>query len=564
VMQRSSALSSAFPRFATTIPLALGLLFFVANNLAPLGALLHPRPGFVPLLVTRTEDNAQYLTWIEAFTNGWGIPNYHAPWQTEPALHVPLVWLVAKVAVLSHVSRLYAYLGFEAACYVLAFYALALLLKLFTPRPAQSALAIALMICAVPLRSYALLPALLLKGTGWAVLLCGYEDFSSDGLFLGISDSATITFGTATALLCLALFSRYFDHNKRSQLWAASMLLGLSGFLHPFEFIPITMAASVVLIWNHDDLRSLLINLLILCVPASAAALFYFLPTLTHPWLKITADLGRFSHIDLSHHFFLHLGWPLFVGFILAFFPSKNPTLKDRFLACYVVIALVGMRMPFLPWPLHFKDGLDYAAAILIVRKLTTSTATVALWANRGRLRLGFAVLLLGAAVLPHVYFRIVSYQNGARATEISEEASIITMDEVEAIAWLRAHGASDKLILAPAENAPWMATVPMHSFASHWLFSLTKYQQAGLSTAFFQGTLSNESADFLLKSYGVRYVLVPLRSPALRYLHDAELRWTGEGLALYEFPRNFMSPVPALTKDAPGNYVWNPASGAR
>jgi hypothetical protein len=538
----------------------LGLLLFAMNNLAPIGALLHPRPGYVPLLISRNTDNAQYLTWIEAFKNGWAIPDYHAPWETDAALHVPLMWLVAKLSVFTRIPSVYAYLGFEAACYVLAFYALAFLLRVFTVGRGQSALAVALMICTVPMRSLALLPALLFKGRAWALLHCGAEwEFSSDGLFQGISNSATITFGTATALLALALLGRYFCHARKSDLWAASLIVGLSGLLHPFEFIPITAAAALAFLLTSRDLRSTLVDLSILCIPASAVVLFYFLPTLTHPWMKVATDLNRLHSIDLSHHFFLHLGWPLLLGFVLAFFRSREDSPRDLFLACYVVVATISLRMPFLPWPLHFRDGLYYAAAILVVRKLDAMPRVAGLWADRSLLRLGFVVLLVGVALAPHIYFRYLDYRSGATATEaFGYNPAVLTVDEVRAIAWLRANDPTEKLILAPVDNAPWMATVPMHSFGSHWIFSLTNDQQLSLSRAFFQGTLSDAASDSLLRSYGVRYVLTPASSPAVRYIRNAELRWTGERMVLYELPYNNMKPVPRLTKVSPGRYEWN------
>ena len=540
-------------------PLFLGLLLFVINNLAPLGALLHPRPGYAPLLMPRNQDSAQYLTWIEAFKNGWAVPDYHAPWETEAALHVPLMWLVAKVSAVTRIHSVYAYLGFEASCYVLALYALAFVLRVFTIGPGQSALSVVFMICAVPLRSVALLPALLLKGRVWALIHCGYGALSSDGLFQGVANAATVTFGTATALLSLAFVGRYFSFGRKSELWAASLVVALSGFFHPFEFIPITVATALVLLWTSRDLQAALIDLSILCVPASSVVLFYFLSTLTHPWIKVASDLNRLHNIHISHNEVLALGWPLLIGFVFAFLRSEAASQKDRFLACYVVVSLLALRMPFLPWPLHFKDGLDYAAAILVARKLDAAHRLVRLWANHNLWRLGFVVLLVGGALAPHIYFRYLTYRIGATATEaFGDDTAVATADEVQVIAWLRGNGASEKLILAPLENAPWMATVPMHSFASHWIFSLTNDQQASLSQAFLQGTLSDAASDSLLRSYGVRYVLVPVRSPALRYIRSAALRWTGERLVLYEFPYNDMKPFPPLTKVSPGHYVWN------
>jgi hypothetical protein len=544
------------------VPLILGLLLFVANNLAPLAALSHPRPGYVPLFMPRNQDSAQYLTWIEGYKNAWTIPDYHAPWETEAALRVPLMWIPAKVSSLTQTPTIYAYLGLQAACYVLAFYGLAFLLRVFAVGSGEAVLAVALMICAVPLRSFALLPALLLKPKAWALLHCGYEEFlggfASEGFFQGVAGGASINFGTTGALFSLALFGRYFCSGKRNDLWAASLVAALSGFLHPFEFIPITTAATFALLWLKRD-QSVLTDLIILGVPASAVVLFYFLPTLTHPWLRVATDLNRFHRILFSHRQFLSLGLPVLLGVGFAFWRPRVGSPADRFLACYVVTSAFALHMPFLPWPQHFKDGLDYAAAIFVVRKLDQMPRLTRLWASRTKWRIGLVLLLVAGGLAPHLYFRYLSYRLGTTATEAGQNTAVAPTDEVRAIAWLRSHAASRELILAPLENAPWMATVPMHSFASHWIFSLTDDQQAPLAQSFFQGTLSDAESDSLLQSYGVRYVLVPLGNPALRYVGKAQLRWTGQNLQLYEFPQNEMRSFPKLQKVSPGHYIWNP-----
>ncbi|MGO9110001.1 MAG: hypothetical protein ACLP9L_12275 [Thermoguttaceae bacterium] len=484
-------------------------------------------------------------------------------------MHVPLMWVTAKFSALTQIRTIYSYLGLQAAGYVLAFYALAFLLRVFMVRSGQSALAVAFMICAVPVRSVVLLPALLLKGSAWALTHSGYEEFlggaAAEGFFQGVSCSASITLGTASALLALAFLGLYFRSGKRNNLWAASLIVALSGFFHPFEFIPITVAAAFVLLWTGRDWQSSLIDLSILCIPAVVVVLFYFVPTLTSPWLKIATDLNRFQKIRITHHEILALGWPLLLGIVLAFSRPKVASRQDCFLACYVVVSAFGLHMPFLPWPSHFKDGLDYGAAILVVRKLDTMPSLMKLWANRSLCRLGIVALLVAAALMPHVYFRYLTYGAGTTATEaFGQNTAVAQVDEVQAIGWLRAHRASGQLILAPLENAPWMATVPMHSFASHWIFSLTDDQQASLSEAFFNGTLSDAASDSLLRSYGVRYVLAPVGSRALRYFRNAELRWTGQRLVLYELPSNDMRPFPLLTKAPRGSYIrsryiWNP-----
>jgi hypothetical protein len=534
----------------------------VINNLAPLAGLLHPPPGYVPLFMPRNQDNAQHLTWIEAYKSSWTIPDYHAPWSTEAGLRVPLMWIPARVSTLTRMPSLYSYLGLQIACYVLALYALAFLLRVSTDSARQAAWAFALMICAVPVRSFALVPALLLKSSAWAVLHCGYSNFlggyASDGLFQGVTCGATITLGTAGVLLFSAFFVRYINTMRRSNLWAASLTLGLSGFFHPFEFIPMTAAAALTLLWKERSLRRAIKDLAIIGLPALAVMLFYVLPVLRHPWLRVAADLNHWQSFRISHQEVLALSLPIFLGAALAFWPPRAASGTDYFLACYVLTILVMLPATFLPWPQHFKDGLDYLAAILVARKLDQSSAMMRIFANRRSWRVALVVLLVAGALFTHVYFRYLTYRSGAISTESGQNTALAPRDEVRAIEWLRGHASSGQLILAPREYSPWMATVPMHSLASHWIFSLTMDQQVHLVDSFFEGGLTDSACDAFLKRYGVRYVLAPAGSPALRYLHDAELRWTGESLRLYEFPQNEMGPFPNLEKSSPGRYIWN------
>jgi hypothetical protein len=547
-----------------TLPLILGLFLFAVNNLAPIAAFTHPRLGYVASLMPRNQDSAQYLTWMQAYKTTWTIPDYNAPWATEAALHVPLMWIPAKLSSLTQIPPIYAYLGLQGGCYVLGAYALAFLLRVFAVGFGQSVLAVGLMICAVPLKSIALLPALLLKPRAWALLQSGYQEFlggsASEGLFQGVSCGATITFGAAGALLSLALLGRYFRFGKKYDLWAGSLVVALSGFLHPFEFIPVTAAALLALLWTKGSGQSVLNDLLILGIPAFAVVLYYFLPTLAHPWLKVVTDLNRFHGVHLWAGEILGFGLPVLFGVAIAFWKPNVGTSADCLLSCYVVMAVVAFHMPILPWPQHFKDGLDYAAAILVVRKLDLVPSLMRLWATRTQWRIVLVLLLVAGGLAPHVYFRYLTYRLGTTATEAGQNTAVAPLDEVRAISWLRAHAASTQLILAPLENAPWMATVPMHSFASHWIFSLTDDQQTLLANAFFRGTLSDAESDSLLRSYGIHYVLVPVGSPALRYVRNAEFRWAGQRMLLYEFPQNQMRPFPKLQQVSPTNYVWNPS----
>jgi hypothetical protein len=560
------------PHFLDRLPLSklsfyatlvvLGLVLFVANNLGSVATLLQPRPGYVPLFMPRNPDSAQYLTWLEANKSAWTIPDYNAPWLTEAALRVPLMWIPATISRLTDTPSIYAYLGFEAACYVLGIYALAFMLDVFTTGYRQSFFAVVVMICTVPLRSYTLLFGLLFKSRAWVLQHSGYVEFlggpASDGFFQGASCGASITAGTAGALFSLALLGRYLRFRKPRYLWQASLAISLAGFLHPFEFIPVTAAGCVALLRTVRDQRSSVRDLLILCLPAFAVVLFYYVPTLTHPWLKVATDLNRLHSIRLTHHEFMALGLPVYIGVGFALCKPTIGLPTDWLLGSYVLIASFALNMPFLPWPQHFKDGLDCAAAVFVVRMLGQVPGLVKLWERRTLWCAGVVLLLFVGGIAPHVYFRYLTYQFGGTAKGDLSETAVAPVDEVQVIKWLRAHAPSDQLILAPLENAPWMATVPIHSFASHWIFSLTLDEQNALDMAFFHGSLSDAKSDLFLTSYGVRYVLVPIGSPALRYVAKAELRWTGQKLQLYEFSQNQMRSFPKLQKLSPGRYSWN------
>jgi len=222
------------------------------------------------------------------------------------------------------------------------------------------------------------------------------------------------------------------------------------------------------------------------------------------------------------------------------------------------VVSFLALRATFLPWPQHFKDGLDYAAAVLVVRRLDEVPSLMGLWPSQSLRRIGL-IMLLAAALTPHLYFRYRTYMVGKTAGEpFGQDTAVAPADELRAIAWLRQQNVSEGLILAPVENADWMATVPMHSFASHWIFSLTNDQQAVMAIRFFQGDMSDAEADSLLENYGVRYILVPIDSPAMRFVRCAKLRWTGQRLRLYEIAQNEMKALPALTKVPSGRYVWD------
>jgi hypothetical protein len=92
-----------------------------------------------------------------------------------------------------------------------------------------------------------------------------------------------------------------------------------------------------------------------------------------------------------------------------------------------------------------------------------------------------------------------------------------------------------------------------MHSFASHWLYSLTFTEQTHLSDAFYQGVLDRSAADALLTGYGVRYVVIPNESPAERYFSNQTPVTRIGSDAIYRMPDAAMRPFTPLHRSTIG-----------
>ena len=188
-------------------------------------------------------------------------------------------------------------------------------------------------------------------------------------------------------------------------------------------------------------------------------------------------------------------------------------------------------------------DGFHYAAGLLLVRQASHSALLDRVRAHIPRLTVAaFAVWCL-VSLAPYSAFYWQSLQEGNDIEPARLFSTVAPSDEQAAIAWFQQHAQPDQLVLAPLDMAPWFATVPMHSFASHYLFSLTFAEQASLTTAFYLGNLEPDAARQILKTYGVRYIVVPERSPAVRYI-GADARSTSIGaLTVYELDNNSMKP---------------------
>ena len=139
-------------------PILIGLVFFALNNLTILAGWMNTPAGYVALLANRGQDFAQYLTWMRGFESAWLIPDFHAPWSTEPALFTPLLWSLARICRITAVDPAIGLLLMHLSFHLLAAVGLCRALGAFTETRRQALFAVLAMLCSVPLKSRAVRP----------------------------------------------------------------------------------------------------------------------------------------------------------------------------------------------------------------------------------------------------------------------------------------------------------------------------------------------------------------------------------------------------------------------
>ena len=85
------------------------------------------------------------------------------------------------------------------------------------------------------------------------------------------------------------------------------------------------------------------------------------------------------------------------------------------------------------------------------------------------------------------------------------------------------------------------VATAPVHTMASHWLFSGTFSHQRELRDAFYQGEETDEESREFLREWGINYVVAPEGSPMHRVLAGNPKAAVFGAWTLYRIPGNAM-----------------------
>ena len=519
---------------------ALGIALALINDLPVLSGYLYTPPGYVPLGISRLADFAQYVAWARGSQHSWLLPDYHAPWLSEPALFSAFASLIGRTSLLTGVDIIVLIQLFHLSAYILAVHALWFCITAFVTGWRQRLAVVLVAVAAVPLKALAIFPWIL-SGPQRPPNPPGLPEFvltTSDGLLHGIVASPLVTFGTAGALAIMGFLARFWNTSRSRHLYAACAITLIVGLLHPFEVLVTTAAAVAALVgerrWNGAlRFRS---NLVL-----GAATALSLIPHLVlahrHSWLARAHELNRW-HPGPPVQLIMALGMPAVLGLLLLSFPSRSKVPSDGLLKLWFVIPLFLVYMPRAPWSQHFLDGFHYATALLVVLQ-----AGRLVW--RRWILWSAAVTLLPLAVCAQIVYRVQSFQGGPKPDGFF--SAIMPASEQALIAWLRNHSRFDDLLLAPPERAAWAATVPIHSFASHWLFSLTFAQQRQFSEAFYQGNLEPARVRDAFTCYGIRYVVVPKESGAARYLTGglAIQRAAFDDVVLYESPGNSMRPYP-------------------
>jgi hypothetical protein len=532
--------------------LLLAAVLFGLNNLAIISGWLRPPEGYAPMLMVRAQDIALYLNWAHAYQLQNLIPNYAAPWQTEPAFFNAFMWVLARFCQLTRLEMVSGYHIFHFLFYVVAAYALFFAVRVFTETAKQAVAVFVVILCVVPLPSLAVLPSIIF-GFSRPPVGAGYFVWSSsDGFFHGISGSTLVTFGTATTLLAFSLLAKYLKTEKTQYFICMLLVAFLSALVHATEIFLIVGVGTVILIWTRRKRRRRAITEIAALGMAGACGLApYIIMTWRHRWLQDLAHMSRWQLPGALHELLLMLGLPAILAIALLVIQPKMASPSDWLLQSWFVCTLIGIYLPVIPSPQHLFDGFHYATAILLVRQVSQSRLPARIYQSRPYLTVATISVICLLSLSAYLAYYYQSFRDGRSVQPEQLFTTVAPKDELAVISWLRQNARPDQLVLAPPNNSPWLSTVPMHSFAAHWHWSLTFSEQVQTAKSFYSGELTPEGARQLLSEYGIRYVVIPETSPVRGNLEDCRERVKLGSLIVCEVEGSSMKEYPGRDTNA-------------
>ena len=515
---------------------ALGIVLFFLHQAAVISGALAPPPGYEPAWAVRSLDLPQYVTWLAAGRTRFLLPDYHAPWVTEPALFQPFFLLAGRIPL----PPLAAYQTASLLLYIAAGMALIYAVRVFCPEhPGYALLASA---CAVPLWLLVLtiskvFHSLLFFGLGLSGIL-SYTYNSADGLFRGgLAASPTLSAGTAFVLLFMAVLAVYVRNGQPRYARILMTLAFFSAIFHPFE-IYVMVAACAIPLWQSGRMKTWL--------GVAAAGVLglapYVYASTRSEWLRDVGERIRYP----MYPFWIpeNYGIPFFLLAYLLLIRFRMPRPEDRVLQNWFLATILLAFVPGISFPSHLFNGFVYCLGFLLTRRLASDPQLLPLlkrWRRVAVPVLAGVVMFTGVSLF--LLYRQI-WSDGRRADPEWFLTAVRPASERKLMEWLRTHAPAGSLVLSPPDLAPWIATIPLASFASHDFFSITYADQTKLSDTFYRG--ENVQRD-LLDAYGVRFAVVPASSPAVARLPVDAFRESIGPWRIYEFPEARMKPYPGL-----------------
>ena len=532
-------------RIAALIPAILAIALYLVNNLRVLHALFAAPDRYLPMGIERSEDVAMYITWIRGLAHQWTIPNYHAAWRTEPGMALPAMTVLAKLCSWSGVSAVVALHAFQQSAYVLTAYAGAFALHVFCDNRREKFIAIIGAIACVPVKAVLQFPAMFLHRPGWQVLGAGDFLEGTDGFFRGITDWPLLTFGAFTVVLALGFTARYLLTNNRKWLWFLAADCFLSAFMHPFEIFGIATAITILLLrFGSGRWHEAAFDLATIGAASAAGMSIYVVQTLRHPWIRELSARNHFT--DPPTHLLPALGIPVLIAIFLLLlgFPRQDD-IKATVLKVWFAVTLLVVYAPKVPFSLHVFDGFYFVVGLLVMYQVREVVQSWRFLAHVNNRTVAVAVCIVGVMIAPHFTFRRMAWSDGIRTTTSARSfflSSIAPRDELLMIEWFQKNSVPDSLVLAPPDQAPWIATAPIHSFGAHWLSSLLTPLEQTTWQAFYLGKLPDRDASAFLAKYGFSFVVIPDGNPAIEYIHDgAQLAARIGGFEIFKLPNGGM-----------------------
>jgi len=335
--------------------------------------------------------------------------------------------------------------------------------------------------------------------------------------------------------LCMGLLARYLKTNSPQYLHWAGLIAGVEAFIHPFEiFVVMGTGVLALLIRRNQPLSRRVREVALIVTPGLMGLAPYLYLSSRHPWLKQAAIENRWQALSPAILLML-LGLPTLFCLVSYLLPLGKTSVTDILLHCWFVVVLIEVYIPYLPWQHHLLDGVNYAVALLLARQAARWEFARNLAIRRPALAWApLAVLGIASLAVHAIYWNDAV---AAGSTPGGEGSAVVSKNDRAVLSWLRAHASADDLVLAPKSSAGWFATAPMHSFGSHWLFSLTWEEQVRASDAFYQGSLEHPAARRLLTDFGVHYAVIPAGSQAVRYFTSQSPAVSVDGATIYEIP---------------------------